>query len=404
MTDTTSGNFPRTRKRLRGDLIEMLGRALAVGRLSVTTPGGATYRFAADLPGPSAALNIHKPGFARKLLTGGDVGFAEAYIEGICDTPDLTRLIELGALNEHVSWNGFLEGGRLFRWFARLGHRFRPNSKRGARRNIREHYDLGNDFYAAWLDPTMTYSAAVYPAADVSLEEAQRCKYQRLIEKLDLNADHHLLEIGCGWGGFAVHAAETIGCKVTAVTISEAQYRYAATRIAEAGLTDRIDLKLLDYRDLEGRFDRIVSIEMLEAVGEAYWPVYFEKLNALLRRGGRAAIQVITIDADYWQNYRNNPDFIQRYIFPGGMLPTVERLQNESARAGLSWEDCCGYGADYARTLAAWRDSFEMNWPVLRDMGFDEKFRRMWRYYLCYCEAGFNVGRIDVQQIALQRP
>jgi len=325
-------------------------------------------------------------------------------MEGVCDSPDLTALIELGALNEHVSWNGFLEGARVFRWLARLGHFIRPNSKHGARRNIRDHYDLGNEFYAAWLDPTMTYSAAVYPTVDITLAEAQRCKYQRLIEQLYLNENHHLLEIGCGWGGFAIYAAKTIGCKVTAVTISKAQYDYAASRIAEAGLTDRIELRLEDYRDLEGRFDRIVSIEMLEAVGEAYWPVYFDKVKALLCDGGRAAIQVITIEEGYWQNYRDNPDFIQRYIFPGGMLPTVERLQNETSRAGLQWEACKGYGADYARTLSVWRDAFDANWSTLMDMGFDERFRRMWRYYLCYCEAGFNVGRIDVQQIALQRP
>jgi cyclopropane-fatty-acyl-phospholipid synthase len=382
----------------------MLGHALAVGQLTVTTPSGSAYRFAADRPGPSAELNIHKPGLAGKLLTGGDVGFAEAYIEGICGSPNLTALIELGALNEDVSWKGFLEGARVFRWLQRLSHRVRPNSKRGARRNIRDHYDLGNDFYAAWLDPTMTYSAAVYPSADATLEEAQRYKYQRLIEQLDLSADHRLLEIGCGWGGFAIHAAETVGCKVTAVTISEAQYRFAAARIAEAGLADRIELRLQDYRDLDGCFDRIVSIEMLEAVGESYWPVYFDKLHSLLREGGRAAIQVITIDADCWQDYRNNPDFIQRYIFPGGMLPTVNRLQNESERAGLNWEDCQGFGGSYARTLVAWREAFEASWPALSGMGFDEKFRRMWRYYLCYCEAAFNVGRIDVQQIALHRP
>lgn len=404
MTNTITENFLFAGKRVNVKFIERLGRALAAGRLTVTMPQKKVFRFAGAQSGPHAELVIQKPGLARKILTGGDVGFAEAYMEGICDTPDLTAVIELGALNEHVSWTGFLKGREIYRRIARIGHALRPNSKRGAKRNIKRHYDLGNDFYRAWLDPTMTYSAAVFPNSATTLEDAQLHKYQLLIDELDLSSSHHLLEIGCGWGGFAVYAAETVGCKVTAVTISQAQYDYARARIEKAGLGDKIDLLLRDYRDLDGKYDRIASIEMLEAVGESYWPGYFEKLSTLLKTGGRAALQVITIDADYWQNYRSNPDFIQQYIFPGGMLPTVDRLQREAAQAGLAWERCRGYGADYAKTLAAWRDSFHAGWPKLEKLGFNERFRRMWHYYFCYCEAGFNVGRIDVDHITLRQP
>lgn len=404
MPNTTTESLFFTGKEGSVKFIERLGGALAAGRLTVTTPQSTVYRFAGAEDGPYAELAIRKSGLGRKILTGGDVGFAEAYMEGIFDSPDLTALIELGALNEYVSWTGFLKGRDLYRWVSRIGHALRPNSRRGARKNIKSHYDLGNDFYAAWLDPTMTYSSAVFPDSEATLEEGQRHKYQLLIDELELEPSHHLLEIGCGWGGFAVYAAEMVGCRVTAVTISQAQYDYARRRIENAGLSDKITLLLRDYRDLEGRYDRIASIEMLEAVGESYWPGYFAKLGKLLADGGRAALQVITIDAEYFQGYRRNPDFIQQYIFPGGMLPTVERLQDEARRAGLAWENCRGYGADYAKTLAVWRDAFHANWSTLEKLGFDERFRRMWHYYLCYCEAGFNVGRIDVDHITLRRP
>ena len=403
MTDTATEKLLSTANRGSAKFIERLGGALTAGQLTVTTSNGKVFRFLGPEDGPHAELELLKPGLARKILAGGDVGFAEAYIDGICDSPDLTALIELGAINEYASWASFLKGRNLYRWFARLGHASRSNSKRGAKRNIKSHYDLGNDFYALWLDPTMTYSSAVYSNTSSTLEEAQRHKYQLLIDQLKLEPSHHLLEIGCGWGGFAIYAAEMIGCKITAVTISQAQYDFARRRIENARLSDKITLLLRDYRDLEGRFDRIASIEMLEAVGESYWSSYFTKLSALLEQGGRAALQVITIDKNYWQSYRSNPDFIQQYIFPGGMLPTVERMQDEAGRASLAWERCQGYATDYAKTLAEWREAFHVAWPKLQELGFDEQFRRMWHYYLCYCEAGFNIGRIDVDHITLRR-
>ena len=383
--------------------VERLGNAITFGRLTIKTRSGSTFHFVGEEDGPDAELILKKPGFARKLFTGGDVGFAEAYMEGICDTPDLTALIQLGALNEDVAWANFLKGIPFFRWFARFGHAIRANSRRGAKRNIKSHYDLGNKFYASWLDPSMTYSSAVFSKSTTPLEKAQEYKYHLLLSKLNVDASHHILEIGCGWGGFAIYAVKTTGCKVTALTISPAQYNYAKKNVAELGLEGQISIKLCDYRDINEKFDRIVSIEMLEAVGEAYWASYFEKFNSLLLSGGRAAIQVITINEAYWQSYRRNPDFIQQYIFPGGMLPTIERLQQEVQAAKLNWENCSKFGADYARTLRIWCETFDMKWPSIKSLGFDEHFRRMWRYYFCYCEAGFNIGRIDVVHAILSR-
>ena len=392
-----------TNQRSGKKFIERLGNAVTFGRLTIKTRKGGTYHFVGKEDGPDAELIIKKSGFARKLLTGGDVGFAEAYIEGICDTPDLTALIQLGALNEDVAWANFLKGIPVFRWLARFGHVLRANSRRGAKRNIKSHYDLGNEFYASWLDPSMTYSSAAYPASTASLEKAQEHKYHLLLSKLNVDASHHILEIGCGWGGFAIYAAKTTGCKVTALTISQAQFNYAKLNVSRLGLEGQISIKLCDYRDINEKFDRIVSIEMLEAVGEAYWASYFGKFNSLLAIGGRAAIQVITIDEAYWQSYRRNPDFIQQYIFPGGMLPTIERLKKEVQAAKLNWQSCSKFGTDYARTLRTWRGTFDTKWPYIESLGFDEHFRRMWRYYFCYCEAGFNIGRIDVVHAILSR-
>tara|TARA_A100001037_G_scaffold253333_1_gene237870 strand:- start:2488 stop:3708 length:1221 start_codon:yes stop_codon:yes gene_type:complete len=403
MTDTASEKLSSNTMPGSANFIERLGGALTAGQLTVTTPNKKVYRFSGPEDGPHAELKLRKTGLAHRILSGGDVGFAEAYIDGIFDSPDLTALIELGAINEYASWTSFLKGRYLYRWFARIGHALRSNSKRGAKRNIKSHYDLGNEFYGLWLDPTMTYSSAVYPDSSSSLDQAQQHKYQLLIDQLKLEPSHHLLEIGCGWGGFAIYAAEIIGCQITAVTISQAQYEFARSRIEKAGLQDKITLLLRDYRDLQGSYDCIASIEMLEAVGESYWTSYFSKLSALLKDGGRAALQVITIEKSYWESYRSNPDFIQQYIFPGGMLPTIERLQAEAGDANLVWERCQGYATDYSKTLTSWREAFLEAWPKLQKLGFDERFRRMWHYYLCYCEAGFNVGRIDVDHITLRR-
>jgi cyclopropane-fatty-acyl-phospholipid synthase len=308
--------------------------------------------------------------------------------------------MELAAHND-AALGATLRGQTTSRALSRLAHLMRPNTRRGARKNIAAHYDLGNAFYGLWLDRTMTYSSAVFPRPEDDLDLAQEEKYRRMAQMADIRPEHHVLEIGCGWGGFAEFAAREIGCRVTAITISQAQRDYTAKRLADAGLDDRVQVRLVDYRDLEGQYDRIVSIEMIEAVGESWWPTYFARLRELLASGGRAALQAITIDDTQWDSYRRSADFIQRYIFPGGMLPAPAVMKERVEQAGLkqAGEEC--YGLHYAETLKRWRHSFEESWPRISALGFDERFRRMWRYYLAYCEAGFRTGRIDLRQLAL---
>jgi cyclopropane-fatty-acyl-phospholipid synthase len=377
------------------------------GRLRVIFPDGTAQTFTGPAAGPDAEIRLNRSGrLLRRLVVGGDLGFAEAYMDGDFDTPDLFALMRLAADNLEP-WQEMLRGSRGYQFLQRLLHLARPNSQRGARRNIAYHYDLGNAFYESWLDPSMTYSAARFESEDQSLDAAQEAKYRRLVELLELEPGQRVLEIGCGWGGFAEYAAREAGVEVTAVTISREQYAYARERIRRAGLEDRVEIRLQDYRDVEERFDRIASIEMFEAVGEAYWPLFFDKLRGCLTPGGRAALQIITIDDEAFAHYRRGADFIQRYIFPGGMLPSLPILKQRTEAAGLSWQADEAFGQDYARTLKIWHERFERAWPELSaseiGRGFDERFRRMWTYYLAYCEAGFRSGRIDVRHIALSR-
>jgi cyclopropane-fatty-acyl-phospholipid synthase len=289
-------------------------------------------------------------------------------------------------------------------WAAeRLRHLTRGNTRRGARRNIHAHYDLGNAFYSRWLDPTMTYSSARYERPDQPLADAQRAKYRSLAEGMGLEARHHVLEIGCGWGGFAEFAARDVGAQVTAITISQEQYDFARRRMFEQGLAERTEIRLVDYRDVEGGFDRVASIEMFEAVGERYWPAYFGKIREVLAPGGRAGLQIITIRDELFETYRSRADFIQKYVFPGGMLPSEARLRAETERAALTWTGLTRFGRDYADTLAEWGRRFEAAWEEIRELGFDERFRRLWRFYLSYCEAGFRTERTNVVQLSLAK-
>ena len=398
-TGLPSVPFPgRGRASLR--VIETLARRLSVGRLELTFPDGREIVTHGSQPGPHARLTIRHPRFARKMLFGGALGFAEAYLDGDCETDDLVSVMELAACND-AALGATLRGQTTSRALSRLAHLMRPNTRRGARKNIAAHYDLGNAFYGLWLDRTMTYSSAVFPRPETDLDVAQEEKYRRMAQMADIRPEHHVLEIGCGWGGFAEFAAREIGCRVTAITISQAQRDYTAKRLNQAGLDDRAEVRLVDYRDLEGQYDRIVSIEMIEAVGESWWPTYFARLRELLASGGRAALQAITIDDSQWDSYRRSADFIQRYIFPGGMLPAPAVIKEKVEQAGLApaGEEC--YGLHYAETLKRWRHSFEESWPRISALGFDDRFRRMWRYYLAYCEAGFRTGRIDLRQLAL---
>ncbi len=371
------------------------------GSLEMRLPGGRVIAFGGSEAGPAAQMDVRDYAFARKVLAAGDIGFADAYIAGYWDTPDLSAVLEFFSLNAEQIM-------RLFRgnWLARaanmIAHIRRDNNREGARRNIHEHYDLGNRFYQAWLDPTMTYSSACFKPGD-DLTAGQINKYRALADKLQLKPGEHLLEIGCGWGGFAEVAARDYGVRVTGLTISNEQLLYARERIARAGLSDSVEIKLLDYRDADGAFDKIASIEMFEAVGERYWSDYFAKVSSLLKPGGRAALQIITIKDDLFAAYRRRADFIQRYIFPGGMLPSLSRLQEEATQAGLAWEPVHRFGEHYADTLAAWGQRFTAHWEEIRSLGFDERFKRLWRFYLSYCEAGFRTARTDVVQVALAK-
>jgi cyclopropane-fatty-acyl-phospholipid synthase len=358
--------------------------------------------------GREARLSLHNWRALRRVLLSGDVGFAQGYLAGDWDTPDLAELLG-GLARNYEGLAAGLRGPRLSAWVSNalqgLLHGLNRNTRAGSRRNILAHYDLGNAFYELWLDPSMTYSSALFAEAGENLQAAQDRKYARLAELAGVGPGDRVLEVGCGWGGFAEHAALQAGAEVTAITLSPAQQAYAEARLARSGAAASTKVRQQDYRAVEGRFDAVVSIEMFEAVGEAYWPDYFRMLHERLKPGGRAALQVITLREDLFDDYRRRPDFIQLHVFPGGMLPTESRLRAEAARAGLtvapqSW---LAFGQDYARTLALWRERFEAAWPQIAGQGFDERFRRLWRYYLAYCEAGFRTGRTDVVQFALTR-
>ena len=373
---------------------------LHCGRLTLTLPDGSQHQFSGAMSGPNSDLTIHTESALRRLLHDGKMGFCEAFMDGEASSQSLPTLIELAVLHDKyledaLKTNIFRQAG------LRLFHMLRRNNKLGSAKNIAHHYDIGNSFYEAWLDPTMTYSSAVFDSETDDLTTAQLNKYKRLAELADIQSGDRVLEIGCGWGGFAKFVSQHIGAHVTGITISQAQLAYAKASLAEAGLQNKVDLKLMDYRDLQGRFDKIVSIEMFEAVGQAYWPVYFDTISRMLKSGGRAVIQSITIDHDAFQSYRDQPDFIQRYIFPGGMLPSMPMLQTPVAQAGLELVAENGYASDYARTLQEWRARFLAAWPSLAGDKFDNRFKRMWELYLAYCEGGFRAGMIDVKQILL---
>lgn len=378
----------------------IMARNWALGALDLELPDGRVLRLDAGDGGPQGRLVVRDFRFIGRILRTGAIGFGEGYMAGEWDTPDLSKALEVLALN-YAQFEGVSFGNPFGTALNLIGHALRGNSRHGSKRNIHAHYDLGNAFYSRWLDSSMTYSSARFVAPNAALPDAQRHKYQTLAESMNLRADHHVLEIGCGWGGFAEFAAREIGARVTAITISEAQYGFAKRRMFEQGLNERADIRLMDYRDIEGQFDRIASIEMFEAVGERYWPTYFDKVKSSLRPGGQAGLQVITIRDELFDHYRRTPDFIQKYIFPGGMLPSEARLRTAVERAGLAWGQISRFGGCYADTLALWGQRFEAAWEEIRSLGFDERFRKLWRFYLSYCEAGFRTERTDVVQLSL---
>ncbi len=405
--DTTL-QAPKPRIPAAGRLLTALLNRLDCGSVELTTPEGALLRFGpggapvAGIKATPAVLVFRDWGIAGEALKGGDVAFAESYMEGRWDTPDLAQLLTVLAANQAALENAFY--GRWWtRTLLRLKHYLNANTKRQSRRNILAHYDLGNAFYKLWLDESMTYSSALFDGRfDVDLARAQEAKYQRLLGELDLPAGADVLEIGCGWGGFA-EAAARAGHHVTGISLSDAQTCHAQSRLAAAGLAGRASLRILDYRDVRGTYDGIASIEMFEAVGERYWPAYFRTIHDALRPGARACIQTITIADDRFERYRTQSDFIQQYIFPGGMLASPARFIDVAQAAGLALERVQTFGRDYAETLKRWLAAFDANAPSIRALGFEEKFIRCWRFYLAYCAAGFDTGTTDVGQYTFVR-
>ncbi|MDH7795751.1 MULTISPECIES: cyclopropane-fatty-acyl-phospholipid synthase family protein [unclassified Beijerinckia] len=375
---------------------------LVYGTLDIEMPDGKTFRFGGVEDGPYACMIVHDVAFAEKVARGGEVGVADAYLSGMWSAEDLEKFLELFCYNQQVI-EKLLADKPIIRFVQMIRHWMNRNTKWGSKRNIHAHYDLGNKFYSQWLDRTMTYSSALYAEGDNDLASAQTRKYRELARQMNIQREHHVLEIGCGWGGFAEFVAREIGCKVTGLTISQEQFDFATKRMADAGLSDKVEIKYLDYRDEKGVYDRIASIEMFEAVGEEYWSTYFGQLHDRLKPNGIAGLQVITIQETLFPKYRRELDFIRRYIFPGGMLPTATIMRELGDRYGLKLAADRMFGIDYARTLAQWRDTFLDKWPALTTLGFDERFRRMWEFYLSYCEAGFRAGTIDVRQMVYRK-
>ncbi|MBC7156673.1 MAG: class I SAM-dependent methyltransferase [Rhodobacteraceae bacterium] len=380
-----------------------VARRMARGRLDFVLPDGRRFRAEGRAPGAVAEVHVADPDIFARLIREGDLGFCEAYLDGGWSTPDLQAFMDLMHDGNEAVYDGF-PGMGLVRAFERARHWLRRNTRAQAARNIAHHYDLGNAFYRLWLDDTMTYSSGLFATGQESLEAAQRAKYAAMADRIGAAPGEHVLEIGCGWGGFAEYAAKERGLRVTGLTISRAQADYAAERIARAGLSDRVTIALRDYRDEGGHYDGIASIEMFEAVGERYWPAYFDTLHARLKPGRNATLQVITVEDRRFETYRRGVDFIQKYIFPGGMLPSPSALRDEIARAGLTLANSVEFGDSYSQTLRRWHDNFAARWDEIAQMGFDERFRRMWEMYLTACAGAFRGGNCDVTQITVTRP
>ena len=380
-----------------------LARRIESGRLDVTLPDGRVFRAEGREPGPAVELRIHNDDVFARTLREGYLGFCDAYLDGWWSTPDLQAFMDLVNTGNDEMFNSF-PGQSVVQLYERLRHWLRSNSKRQAKKNIAFHYDLGNDFYRLWLDETMTYSSALFRSGQESLEAAQTAKYASMVDRIEARPGDHVLEIGCGWGGFAEYAAKERGLKITGLTISKAQRDYAVERMAKAGLSDRVDIKLQDYRDETGIYDGIASIEMFEAVGERYWPTYFATVRDRLKPGARATFQIITVEDTRWKMYRKSVDFIQKYVFPGGMLPSPSALREEIRRAGLGLGGSCEFGESYSQTLRRWHETFNTRWDEVARLGFDQRFKRMWDFYLTSCAGTFRSGACDVTQITVVRP
>ena len=380
-----------------------VAQSLENGQLDLALDDGRIFRVEGRHPGPVAAIEVHNPDLFARLIREGDLGFLEAYLDGWWTTPDLQAFMDLVHARNDVLYDGF-PGMGLVRAFENLRHWLRGNSTRQARKNIAAHYDLGNDFYRLWLDETMTYSSALFRSGQEPMEKAQHQKYESMVDQMGAQPGDHVLEIGCGWGGFAEYAAAERGLRVTSLTISKAQYDYAVERIRAKGLQDRVEIRMQDYRDESGLYDGVASIEMFEAVGEKYWPTYFQVVRNCLKPGRNATLQIITVQDARFETYRKGVDFIQKYIFPGGMLPSPNTLRAEVRRAGLQIRHSIEFGDSYSQTLRRWHDTFNERWDEISRLGFDDRFRRLWNLYLTSCAGTFRGGNCDVTQITIARP
>lgn len=396
---TGGGTFARFAAPAFSKVLDEIDRRLVTGGLEATLPDGSKRRLGFHAMGPNAVVRLNSWISLVRLATSGSVGWYKAWTMGEWSSPNPVSIFELFSANS-VALGDVGRAKGLFRWINALAHRLRDNAPGKARANISAHYDLGNDFYSAWLDETMTYSSARFASAEESLEDGQRRKFEVLLDRLELSPGQRLLEIGCGWGSLAIEAAKR-GATVVGLTLSTEQKAWAEQKAAKAGLSDRIEIRLQDYRDTSEQFDALASVEMVEAVGERWWGAYLDSIERNLKASGRAALQFISIDHRLFDRYARSPDFIQTYIFPGGILLDEERFESLARERGLSWEDREGFRFDYAETLKRWRDRY--NQAVARDAltGFGDDFNQLWRYYLMYCEGGFRGGAIDVAQVTL---
>ncbi len=379
-----------------------IARRLQHGRLDFVLPDGRRFRAEGAGPGKVAEIVVHSDDVFARLIREGNLGFCEAYLDGGWSSPDLQSLLDLLHYDNYAVYDSF-PGLKLLQAYERVRFWLHSNSRRQARKNIAYHYDLGNDFYGLWLDGSMTYSSALFRSGQESLEKAQEQKYASMVDLIGARPGDHVLEIGCGWGGFAEYAAKERGLQVTGLTISQAQHDFAVARMQRLGLSDKVQIKMQDYRDETGSYDGIASIEMFEAVGEKYWPAYFDTLHDRLKPGRNATLQIITMQDKRFETHRHEVDFIQKYIFPGGMLPSMSALHKEAARAGLVVRGSMEFGKSYSQTLRRWHESFNAVWQDVARMGFDERFKRMWNFYLTSCAGAFEGGHCDVTQITLTR-
>ncbi|MEO0378824.1 MAG: cyclopropane-fatty-acyl-phospholipid synthase family protein [Pseudomonadota bacterium] len=397
---TTDGetNLPRYFARA----FKMLG-SVNTGRIDFVLQDGRRFRAEGPKPGHVAEVHIHNDDLFARLIREGDLGFCDAYLDEWWSTPDLQAFMDWVHADNDAIYDGF-PGFGLVRRFEKFRFWLQRNHREQARKNISYHYDLGNDFYGLWLDDTMTYSSALFDTGQENHEAAQIAKYASMVDQMGAQPGDHILEIGCGWGGFAEYAARERGLKVTGLTISEEQFKYAQERIEKAGLSGNVEFKLQDYRDERGLYDGIASIEMFEAVGQKYWPTYFDTVRERLKPGKNATLQIITVQDSRWDVYQRGVDFIQKYIFPGGMLPSPKALRAQIVKAGLGIERSVEFGPSYNITLRRWHETFNEKWDQIAEMGFDDRFRRMWNFYLTSCAATFESANCDVTQITIKRP